>query len=85
MCHNGCTVSVKCFDKKRFNISELVQDAKVAHAALLGELGRGTRGQGGAVETHLPPTSEVGSSNPEPYVKNILLSYRWSAVYRTEP
>ena len=27
------------------------------------------RGQGGAVVTHLPPTSEIGGSNPEPYVK----------------
>ena len=28
------------------------------------------RGHDGAVVTHLPPTSEVGVSNPGPYVEN---------------
>ena len=37
----------------------------------------------GVVE-HSPPTSEVGGSNPEPYVGKMVVSYRWSAVYTTE-
>ena len=41
-------------------------------------------GQGGTVITHSPPTSEVGGSNPEPYVGKMLVSYRWLAVYSTE-
>ena len=42
-------------------------------------------GHCGAMVIHSPPTSEVGSSNPEPYVRKMLVSYRWSAVYSTEP
>ena len=30
---------------------------------------------GGAVVTHSPPTSEVGGSNPEPYVGNLVVTY----------
>ena len=33
---------------------------------------------GGAVVTHLPPTS---GSNPGPYVGKLVVAYRWSAVY----
>ena len=33
----------------------------------------------GAVVTH----SEVGGSNPKPYVGKMVVSYRWSAVYST--
>ena len=43
------------------------------------------RGHGGTVVTHSPPTSEVGGSNPAPYVENLVVPYRWSAVYSTEP
>ena len=43
------------------------------------------RGHGGAVVTHLPPTSEVGSSNPKPYVRKLVVAYQRSAVYGTEP
>ena len=32
-----------------------------------------------------PPTSEVGGSNPGPYVGKLIIAYRWSAVYYTEP
>ena len=39
----------------------------------------------GAVVTHLPPTSEVGGSNPRPYVGKLVVAYRWSVVYSTEP
>ena len=42
-------------------------------------------GHGGAVVTQLHPTSEVGGSNAERYMGNIVVSYRWSAVYSTEP
>ena len=42
-------------------------------------------GYGGAVIKHTPPISKVGGSNPEPYVGNMVISYRWSAVYSTEP
>ena len=31
-------------------------------------------GNGGAVVTHSPPTSEVGSSNPKPYVGKMVVS-----------
>ena len=34
------------------------------------------------VVTHLPPTSEVGGSNPGLYMGKLIVSYRWSAVYR---
>ena len=43
------------------------------------------RSHGVSVVTHLPPTSEVSSSNPRPYVGNLVVAYRWSAVYSTEP
>ena len=43
------------------------------------------RGHGRAVVTYLPPTSEVGGSNPGPYVGKLVVAYRWSAVYSTEP
>ena len=35
--------------------------------------------------THSPPTSEVDSSNPGPYVRKLVVAYRWLAVYSTEP
>ena len=41
------------------------------------------RGHGGTLVTHSPPTSEVGGSNPEPYVGKMVVSYQWSAVYST--
>ena len=34
--------------------------------------------------THSSPTSEVGSSSPEPYVGKITVSNRWPAVYSKE-
>ena len=34
---------------------------------------------------HLSPNSEVGGSNPRPYVRKLVVAYRWSAVYSTEP
>ena len=40
---------------------------------------------GGAVVTHWPPTSEVGGSNPEPYVGKMVVYSQWLAVYSTEP
>ena len=42
-------------------------------------------GHGGAVVTHSPPTSEVGGSNPRPYVEKLVVAYRWSEVCNTEP
>ena len=33
------------------------------------------RGHGGAVVVHLPPTSEVGGSNPRPHVGKFLVAY----------
>ena len=39
---------------------------------------------GGTVVTRSPPI-KVGSSNSEPYVGEMIVSYRWSAVYSTEP
>ena len=36
---------------------------------------RFSEGPGGAVVTHLPPTSEVGGSNPGPYVEKMAVSY----------
>ena len=42
-------------------------------------------GQGGTVETHLPTTCEVGGSNPGPYVRKLVVAYRFSKVYNTEP
>ena len=41
-------------------------------------------GHGGAVVTHSPPTSEVCSSNPRPYVGKLVVAYRMSAIYSTE-
>ena len=44
-----------------------------------------TRGHGCPVVTHSPPTSEVGGSNPGPYLgKKLVVACRWSAVYSTE-
>ena len=43
------------------------------------------RVHGGTVLTHSPPTSEVGGSNPGPYVGKLVIAYQWSALYRTEP
>ena len=34
-----------------------------------------TGGHGDAVVTHAPPNSEVGSSNPEPYVGKLVVAY----------
>ena len=31
------------------------------------------------------PASEVGSSNPGPYVVKLVVVYQWSAAYSTEP
>ena len=42
-------------------------------------------GHGGSVVTHSPPTSEVGGSNPGPYMGKLVVAYRWLAVYSTEP
>ena len=39
------------------------------------------RGQGGAVVTHSPLTSEINSSNRRPPVEKLVVSHRWSAVY----
>ena len=40
---------------------------------------------GGIAIAQLPPTSEVGGSNPGPYVGTLAVAYQWSAVlqYRT--
>ena len=32
---------------------------------------------GGAVVTHSPPISEVGGSNPRPYVGKLAAAYQW--------
>ena len=42
-------------------------------------------GHGGVVVTHLPPTCEDSGSNPIPYVGKLIVAYRRSAVYSTEP
>ena len=39
----------------------------------------------GAVETHSSPTSEVSGSNPRPCVGKLVVAYRCSAVFSTEP
>ena len=39
-------------------------------------------GHGGLV--HPPPTSEVGGSNPKPYLGKMVVSYQWLPVYSTE-
>ena len=33
----------------------------------------------------VPSTSEVSGSNPRPYVGKLVVAYRWSEVYSTEP
>ena len=43
------------------------------------------RGHGGKVVAHLPVTSEVYGLNPGPFVVKLVVVYRWSAVYSTEP
>ena len=44
-----------------------------------------TMNHGGTVViTHSPPTSEVGGSNPGPYVRKLVVAYRWSEVYSIE-
>ena len=42
-------------------------------------------GHGGAVITHLLPTSVVGSSNPGLYVGKLVVTHHWLAGYSTEP
>ena len=42
-------------------------------------------GHGGALVTHSPPTSEVGGSNPGPFVLKLVVAYQWLAVYSREP
>ena len=37
------------------------------------------------METQSTPISEVGDSNPRPYVEKLVVAYRWSAVYSTKP
>ena len=34
---------------------------------------------------HSRPNSEVSGSNPGPYKGKLLVAYRWSAIYSTEP
>ena len=59
---------------------------KVAEQHILRKYSKcNTAGHGGAVVTHSPPTSEVGSSNSEPCVEKLVVAYQWSAVYSTEP
>ena len=44
------------------------------------------RGHGGRVVTLSPPTSEAGVRSPSwPEVGKLVVAYRWSAVYSTEP
>ena len=43
------------------------------------------RGQGGAVVIHLRPTTDISGSNLGPYVRKLVVPYRWSAFYSTEP
>ena len=43
------------------------------------------QGQVGAVVTYLTSTSAVGGPNPRPYVGKLVITYRWLAVYSTEP
>ena len=40
---------------------------------------------GGVEVAHSHPTSEVGSSNPRPYVGKLVIAYQCLAVYSTEP
>ena len=42
-------------------------------------------GHSDTVVTYSPPTSGVCSSNPGPYVGKLVVAYRWTAVYSTEP
>ena len=44
-----------------------------------------SQGHGGAVVIPLPPTSEVGGSNPGPYVGKLVVTYQWLAVNNAEP
>ena len=45
-----------------------------------------SRGHGGRVVTLVPPTSEAGVQFPaRPQVGKLVVAYRWSAVYSTEP
>ena len=48
-------------------------------------LKRTAKGLSVAVVTHSPLTSEVGGSNPRPYGGKLVVAYRWSSVYSTEP
>ena len=51
-------------------------------------VGRGNqfRGHGGRVVTLSPPTSKAGIRSPaQPQVGKLVVAYRWSAVYNTEP
>ena len=41
-------------------------------------------GNGGSVIIHSPPVSEVGSSNPGPYVGKVVVAYQWPGVYSKE-
>ena len=34
--------------------------------------------------THSPPTSEVGGSNPGPYVGKLVVGYRWFTVQNSD-
>ena len=43
------------------------------------------RGHGSAVVKHWPHTSEVSGSNPRPFVKKLVVPYRWLAVDSSEP
>ena len=40
-------------------------------------------GHGDTLALYLPPTFEIGGSNP--YVENLAVAYRWLASYSTEP
>ena len=53
--------------------------------SLMGGGGGGGGGYGDAVVTHSPPTSELGGLKPRPYVRKLVVAYRLSAVYSTEP
>ena len=42
-------------------------------------------GHDGIMVTNSLRTSEVSGSNPGPYVGKLVVAYRWSVVYSTEP
>ena len=44
-----------------------------------------TRGQLATMVRHLPPTPEVGGSDPGPYVGKLVVAYLSLAVHSTEP